>query len=297
MKADPQSRGVLHENEARGVYEASRLLPSEELASHVAYFWWVRWRLDAPYRQHVLTLPAAHFVFEQNDVTGRAASRFAGPGRRRFTRTLDGAGHILGIALVAGTAYPWVRTPLAELADRLVPLRSVWRRDVAEAEQVILQEPRQVGAVRAAERFALRWRPELDPQSQLAAGLVQLISRDRSLCRVEQLMAASGLSERALQRLFHRCVGVAPKAVIRRFRLVEAAEALERRAPESLTELAYALGYYDQAHFIRDFKATVGTTPSAHRRPARVRAPARSRHSSGQKGTATRKRAARRHGG
>jgi AraC-like DNA-binding protein len=74
------------------------------------------------------------------------------------------------------------------------------------------------------------------------------------------------MSERALQRLFRCWVGVSPKTVVRRYRLVEAAEALEKNAVSSLTELAHALGYFDQSHFVRDFKATVGTTPSAHRR-------------------------------
>lgn len=242
------------------------MLPAEGLASHVAYFWVVRWRLDATYDQQVLTLPAAHFVFEQNDATGRRASRFAGPGHRRFTRRLEGAGHILGIALNAGTAWHWVRQPLARFVDRRVPLRSVWHRDVTEAEGVILGARDDEAAVRAAERFVSRWKPELDETSRLAAHLVERISNDRGLRRVEQLVSLSGISERSLQRLFHRHVGVSPKAVLRRFRLVEAADALERGKVRSLTDLAHELGYYDQAHFVRDFKATVGRVPSRLRR-------------------------------
>ncbi|MBL8953079.1 MAG: helix-turn-helix transcriptional regulator [Myxococcaceae bacterium] len=266
MKPDLQSRGVLDETAARGVYDARRVLPADDLAEHVAYFWLVRWRLDAPYEQHAITLPAAHFVFEQNDATGARASRFAGPGRRRFTRRLEGAGHILGIALHAGTAFGWLRQPLARFVDRLVPLRTVWKRDVAEAERTILGARSDEAAVRAAERLVRRWKPEPDADSRLAARLVERTSHDRSLCRVEQLVALSGRSERGLQRLFHRHVGVSPKAVIRRFRLVEAADALDRKKVKSLTELAHQLGYYDQAHFVRDFKATVGRVPSALRR-------------------------------
>lgn len=266
MKADRRTRGVLHEDAGRRVYEARRVLPSPELASHVAYFWLVRWRLDEPYEQAAITLPAGHFVFEQDDVTGARQSRFAGPGTKRFTRTLAGAGHILGIAFVAGTAFPWIQKPLAEFAGRVVPLRSVWRRDLKEAENSLLGAPNDDRAVTAAEAFVKRWKPALDPESERAAALVERIASDRELTRVERLVADTGLSERALQRLFRRCVGVSPKAVVRRFRLVEAAEALEKNAVSSLTELAHALGYFDQSHFVRDFKATVGTTPSAHRR-------------------------------
>jgi AraC-like DNA-binding protein len=257
---------VLHEDAGRRVYEARRVLPSPELASHVAYFWQVRWRLEDPYEQEAITLPTAHFVFEQNDLTGARHSRFAGPGTKRFSRKLEGAGHILGIAFVAGTAFPWLRKPLSEFAGRIVPLRSVWRRDVKEAEDAILGASTEDRAVAAAEALVQRWKPTLDPESVRAAALVERIATDRELTRVEQLVAESGLGERALQRLFRHWVGVSPKAVVRRFRLVEAAEALEKNAVSSLTELAHALGYFDQSHFVRDFKATVGTTPSAHRR-------------------------------
>jgi AraC-like DNA-binding protein len=269
MSPDPRGRGVLEEERARGVYEARRILPPDDLKEHVDYFWLVRWALTQPYVQEVLALPAAHFVFEQNDVTQRRESRFAGPARARFTRVLDGAGHILGIAFRAGTAFPWVRRPLAPLADRLVSLRSVWQHDVPTAERSILSPRSDARAVAAAERYLRRWLPPLDEASRLAARWVACISTDRTLCRVEQVVAQSGLSERGLQRLFHRHVGVNPKAVIRRFRLIEAAQSLEQASRLRLTELAHRLGYFDQSHFIRDFRATVGRSPSEHRRAAR----------------------------
>lgn len=266
MRFDEQSRGVLDEAVGRGVYQAQRVLADDDLAAHVAYFWLVRWRLDAPYTQEVVTLPSAHFVFEQNDVTSRRAARFAGPGRRRFTRQLAGAGHIVGIALQAGTAFEWIRRPLAGFVDRRVPLRSVWRREVGEAERLILGASGNADAVAQAESFIRRWKPTLGADARLAATLVERIAKDRELCRVEHLVTLSGLSERALQRLFRRHVGISPKVVIRRFRLVEAADALERRKVRNLSRLALELGYYDQAHFVRDFKATVGRVPSALRR-------------------------------
>ncbi|MFN0061578.1 MAG: DUF6597 domain-containing transcriptional factor [Myxococcaceae bacterium] len=268
MRPDTRGRGVLEEAKARGVYQARRVRPPDDLARHVDYFWLVRWSLTEPYEQNVLALPAAHFVFEQNDQTKQRESRFAGPGRARFTRVLEGAGHILGIAFHAGTAFPWVRRPLAPMADRLVPLGTVWRRDVRAAERAILSPRTETRAVDAAVKYARRWLPALDEPSTLAARLVEQISNDRTLCRVEQLVTHSGLPERSLQRLFHRYVGVNPKAVIRRFRLVEAAEALENPHPPRLTELAQSLGYFDQSHFIRDFRATVGRAPLEHRRRA-----------------------------
>lgn len=265
MKVDTRTRGVLDENAVQGRYFATRVLPSESLSRHVAYFWLVRWNLERPYQQHVLALPAAHYVFEKNDRSGRRDVRIAGTSSKRFTRTLEGAGHILGIAFHAGLAAPFLHAPIARFTDQLVPVKT---KIFTSAATKILEARTDALAVAEAEAFIASRLPELDDESLLAAELVEKISADRSLCRVEQLAELSGRGERALQRLFHRNVGLSPKAVIRRFRLVEAAELLARKKGPRLTELAQSLGYFDQAHFIRDFKSFVGRLPSEYRQSA-----------------------------
>ena len=103
-----------------------------------------------------------------------------------------------------------------------------------------------------------------DADARLATSLVERLVDDRALIRVDQVVALAQRPERALQRLFQRHVGLSPKAVLRRFRLGEAAELLARPGAPSLTELAHEPGYFDQAHFSRDFRAVVGRAPSAY---------------------------------
>ena len=88
------------------------------------------------------------------------------------------------------------------------------------------------------------------------------IAADRGIVRVEQLVDLAGIRQRALQRLFREYVGVSPKWVIQRYRLFEAAERLASGESEG-ARVAHELGYFDQAHFIRDFKAMVGRSPTA----------------------------------
>ncbi len=92
------------------------------------------------------------------------------------------------------------------------------------------------------------------------------MARDRSIIRLQDVVTASGLSLRLLQRHFLQYVGVNPKWVIQRYRLHEAAERL-KAGPVDLTALA--LGYFDQAHFTRDFRAIVGKPPGAWSRQFR----------------------------
>ena len=69
-----------------------------------------------------------------------------------------------------------------------------------------------------------------------------------------------GASARGLQRLFREYVGVSPKWVMQRYRLFEAAERLAAGGVDG-AQVAQELGYFDQAHFIHDFKAMVGRSP------------------------------------
>jgi AraC-like DNA-binding protein len=105
----------------------------------------------------------------------------------------------------------------------------------------------------------------------LARDLVSRMRADPSLRTVSEVGRISGLTIRALQRLFREYVGVSPKWVVRRFRLQEAAEQLKDHG-QTIASVAAALGYFDQAHFVRDFKACVGCAPLDYRRQLRVRA-------------------------
>ena len=84
---------------------------------------------------------------------------------------------------------------------------------------------------------------------------------DPAITRVEHLCAHAGYSKRTLQRLFREYVGVTPKWVLDRIRLHEAAERMADGGAD-WASMALDLGYFDQAHFIKAFKAVVGRSPA-----------------------------------
>jgi AraC-like DNA-binding protein len=79
--------------------------------------------------------------------------------------------------------------------------------------------------------------------------------------RVSQVCEKFALTERTLQRLTARRIGLSPKWLIQRRRLHEAAERLREAERPDLARVALDLGYADQAHFGRDFRAVTGLTP------------------------------------
>ncbi|MBX6768738.1 MAG: AraC family transcriptional regulator, partial [Actinomadura rubrobrunea] len=87
-----------------------------------------------------------------------------------------------------------------------------------------------------------------------------------ALFRVDQAAEALHVSTRTLQRLFAEYVGVAPKWVMRRARLHEAAARADQGDDVDWAALADELGYCDQSHLICDFTATVGVPPARYAR-------------------------------
>ena len=90
-------------------------------------------------------------------------------------------------------------------------------------------------------------------------GSGKVLNADK-VVRVAQVCERFELSERSLQRLTRRRIGLSPKMLIQRRRLHEASARL-RDHPTSLADVAADLGYADQPHFTRDFRTVTGMTP------------------------------------
>lgn len=256
-----EPRGVVGGAAIQRETPVARYRPCPELAPFVQHYWPIAWDLEGrpPVVRETLPHPTVHLVVEP----GR--SGLAGPATRRFVTTLEGRGWVLGVKFHPGGFRPFWKGPVAELADRVVPLGEAFGPVGAAFEREVLALAGQEAAqVACAEAFLLRRLPPEDPQAARVRELVAGIEGDPTLLRVEEVAHRAGLGMRALQRLFAEYVGVSPKWVLARYRLHEAMARLEAGA--DLAALATDLGYCDQAHFSRDFKALLGRSPRAYAR-------------------------------
>lgn len=78
-----------------------------------------------------------------------------------------------------------------------------------------------------------------------------------------ELLAANELSERSLERSFRQYLGLSPKEYLRHLRFLKLIQ-INPELNRSGTDLTYELGYFDQSHFIREFKHFTGMTPGAY---------------------------------
>ena len=189
---------------------------------------------------------------------------------------LAGVGCVIGVRFRPGGFYPFVRRPVAQWTDRTVPPEEAfgaasgaaagWSRALWEAVDECRGGADAHAAMIAAhlDAFLGTLMPADDPVAEEMATLVALLAAPAGMRGIGALARASGRSERTLHRLFLRYVGVSPAWVLRRYRLIAAAERLTAYPPAAVQDLAYELGYADQAHLIRDFRATIGVTPGAY---------------------------------
>ena len=264
-------RGVLRQRLDQGEFQHERRAPSAALAGLIEHYWYVGWDLQdlLPQQQETLPHPNVHLVFE----AGR--TRIYGVHTGRFSTLLEGRGFVFGIKFKAGGFRPFLRVPVATITDASLAVADVFGVDAQALEAQVLAAPGVDTMITLTEACLLDHLPPPDAKVAQVDALVASICDDRSVTSVEQLTQRTGLNKRALQRLFQDYVGVGPKWVINRYRLHEAIAQLQQGTPVVWTDLALELGYFDQAHFIRDFRKLVGRSPADYAKTERTADPER----------------------
>jgi AraC-like DNA-binding protein len=178
---------------------------------------------------------------------------------------------LFGIRFRPGSALPLVGTPLSDLTDQRIPLETLWGRDadlVADLFAASSPAERAARAERVLRRRLAAWSRSPRGDEAMVAEAVSLLRRARGGAGIGQVAAALGVGQRRLERAFARSVGLSPKGLARvlRFRraLREMALAREGGSRPSWAALAFAAGYADQSHLIREFKALAGLTPARY---------------------------------
>jgi len=264
---DPAPRGVLHRLPV-GEFAHGRVAAPDDLADRIEHFWSVRWNLGGwpPQVQETLPHPNVHIVIEP----GRADAWGVHTGR--WTRVLEGRSAAFGIKFRPGAFRAVLGRPVSTIADGSIPLAALFG-GAAGALRDTVDAVGDAAAARIAADVLRAHLPPLDERAALAGRIVDAAVDDLELHSADELARRFGLGLRALQRLFSDHVGVGPKWVIQRYRLHEAVARVQAGRPVAWAALAQDLGYFDQAHFIADFRKLVGHTPGDYERrlqPSRI---------------------------
>ena len=102
------------------------------------------------------------------------------------------------------------------------------------------------------------------PRESKVDRAIDVACKRRGLIQVQDLSRIAGVSDRQLQRAFHDEVGVSPKQLLRVLRFQQVLRRVRGQSDNvRWTDIAAACGFYDQAHFVHDFRSFTGESPSA----------------------------------
>lgn len=187
-------------------------------------------------------------------------------GIRREFITID-AGQNASMMVVrfhAGAGHIMFQFPLSELAGSIVEAEAVWGNAFLALREYLIELPTPEAKFAALETWLLgRMHREAEPHPVVGYALDR-ICREPHLLTVADIQRKTGFSNKHFIHLFEKYVGVAPKTYLRILKFQRVLAEIEQARKICWSDIAYGCGYYDQAHFIKEFRHFSGLNPTAY---------------------------------
>jgi AraC-like DNA-binding protein len=169
---------------------------------------------------------------------------------------------MIGVHFRPGGASAFLGLPLDELRNSVVDLEALWNGGPQSLRDQLLEAPTPSAKFRILEdALFARWR-RAAPRHRAVLYALERFTREPQSVTVGKVTAEIGLSSRRFIEVFTEQVGMTPKVFCRVRRFQRALNEIQQTRKVVWADIATECGYYDQAHFIHDFKEFCGITPS-----------------------------------
>jgi AraC-like DNA-binding protein len=169
---------------------------------------------------------------------------------------------VMAVHFRPGGAFPFLGIPLGDIEDTYVGIDEVWGSDGRILHERLIETSSAQGRFQILEEFLLS-RPWLSADRQPGVAATMAAIEDNPSIRMADIHDLIGVSAKRLIALFRAEVGLSPKAYAR-VRRLQAALRLLGEGPVGGARVAAEIGYFDQAHFVRDFESFTGMTPTQY---------------------------------
>lgn len=166
--------------------------------------------------------------------------------------------------------YPYgfsnfIKKSIHELADKETPLTSLFEESIAiELEQKIIKALSTRARIEEVERFLLDKLRDQTIIDNILKSTIDALSQTKGSAPINSILKDHLSKRRSLERKFSKQVGLSPKQLGKIIRIQAALKMMLNKQGENLTQVAYESEYYDQAHFIKDFKEFTGINPKEY---------------------------------
>lgn len=249
------------------------LLPSPHLMKYVKCFWVLRQTDESLPRATEMVLPdgRVEIVFNLADSFQRYHAngkieiqpRTIVIGQMRKVIQIKPLGKInlFGVRFQTIGAYHFFKFWLDELTDKIEEFDLIFDQSekfLAEQINEALTTQNRIARIETLLTKKLSENKSTDPATE---AVIENIRQNFGIVSVNSMAKKFGISQRQLERHFLQKVGVSPKFFSRIIRLQNIHNAIKDKKNASLSNLALSCGYYDQAHFIHEFKEFTGRSP------------------------------------
>jgi AraC-like DNA-binding protein len=247
-----------------------RTYPAPPELSHLVRFFWSLESAEHgahPHRLIAETCPNIVFVlqggFVEADGSECPKAHLAGAMGGHMNMVGQGPFSLFGVYLWPWAVRVFFGLEPAQCKDRLISLTDVCGTKAGTLE---LELQRATDTDMRIDRIThfLSERGAAPKAVAVLEPLVTALHGTHAEASVEELITRSGLSRRSFERRFKDCTGFSPATYLRILRFQGTYRMLENGKAHSLTDIAYASGFFDQSHFIRDFKRFSGLNPRSY---------------------------------
>lgn len=252
-------------------------IPGPPLSDFVELFWFYE-GCDLPHaKERVLPTGTMELVINLHDDQLRVYDRQDTDRFQSFHGALICGAHseffvidtaqqasILGVHFKPGGALPFLGLPAGELRNMHVSLDALWGATAGELRDRLLEAGTPEARFRTLEQTLMaRTARPLARHPAVAFALREFQGGQRAR-KVSEVTGRIGLSQRRFVQVFREEVGLTPKLFCRVRRFQDVVRLVGTEQNVEWADVALSCGYFDQAHFIHDFRAFSGLNPTAY---------------------------------
>jgi AraC-like DNA-binding protein len=168
---------------------------------------------------------------------------------------------LLTVCFYPGSAKHFFELPMNEIANDVIGLQDLWKGMITEIEDRVASAKTNEERVMILQHYLLKELNKNYKADKTIQYCLWQMNSTKGQLSIGNLSEDAGISNRQLLRRFNDQVGLSPKEFARITKFISSLTVLKQYPDMSLTEIAYESGYYDQAHFIHDFKEFSGYSP------------------------------------
>lgn len=247
-----------------------RINPDPHLADFIECYWIVEDASTEIKKQKIIPDGFTEIIFHLGDpyricLKGswqlQSRSPLAGQIHKHFFLENTGTSIIIGIKLKPTALTHLYQLKMNELTDDVLDIHEILDDKVRVMEQSLRSAPRHSERITILNNYFSTITGDVKKETHAVDRAIDLIWKKHGMVTMAALCEIAAVKERQLENLFKEWVGLPPKFFARIIRFNYIFELINEKR-QNWSDLAYEAAYYDQSHFIRNFKSFTGENPT-----------------------------------